>query len=219
MNPELLKKCLSGEATQVEMQAYQHWLDGSVDVDCATEYEIEAGAEQRLWRQIKAQNAKFAVTQASKRWLGRMAIAATLIVGLVCIGFYGLDHNASVEALVFKHDGNKPFQEKAFEGLRFRLGTDSEALLKNTDNNGIVIHFSGNMMLSNRSAADQHTEISYTMPNGKQTRKGVNLRKGRTYFLAYYPFKSENLMIVEERDLMNIPPALALNITNDFNHL
>lgn len=219
MNPELLRKCLSGEATNAELQAYQKWLEGDADEQFDEEYPIEAGAEARLWTQIKDQNSEFEQYRIRKRRFGRIAVAAALIVGLVCIGLYRFDNKGTVQEMAFKHDGDQPFKEKAFEGLRFRLGTDSEALLKNAADHRVAIHFSGNMMLSNKSAYDQYTEISYTMPNGKQTRKEVNLRKGRTYFLAYYPFKSENLMIVEERDLMNIPPALALNITNDFNYL
>jgi len=219
MNPELLKKCLSGEASNAEMQAYHHWLDGSTEEEFDKEYEIEAEAEQRLWIQINDENAQFELHRFRKLWLGRIAVAATLVIGLFCLGLYSVDQRDSTKEMAFKHEGNETFQEKTFEGLRFRLGNDSEALLKNAADDRVAIHFSGNMMLSNKSAYDQYTEISYTMPDGRQTKKEVNLRKGHTYFLAYYPFKSENLMIVEERDLMNMPPALALNITNDFNYL
>ncbi|MBE9602566.1 hypothetical protein [Pedobacter sp. MC2016-24] len=219
MNPELLKKCLSGEASNAEMRAYHHWLEGSTEEEFDKEYEIEAEVEQRLWTHIKDENAQFELNRFRKRWLGRIAVAATLVIGLFCLGLYSVDKRDSTKEMAVKHDGNEIFQEKTFQGLRFRLGNDSEALLKNAADDRVAIHFSGNMMLSNKSAYDQYTEISYTMPDGKQTKKEVNLRKGHTYFLAYYPFKSENLMIVEERDLMNMPPALALNITNDFNYL
>lgn len=219
MNPELLEKCLSGNATAPEMQIYQQWLEGDLEEDLSGQPAIAAGTELRLWKQIEHSNDKFERVKHRKFWISRIAAAASVVIAIVLLFHQYTKGPVVGNELSFKHNGSQPFHEKEFESLRFRLGMDSEAHLKNEHNDRIAIDFSGNMMLSNASSHDQDTDISYTTANGSKTKRTVSLRKGKTYYLAYYPFEQNNLLVIEERDLMNMPPALALNISNDFSHL
>lgn len=215
MNPELLRKCLSGKADASEWMAYQLWLEGDPDQEeSGLSVPAEPGDEQRIWNRIAVQNHQ---SDRSRRHKRRYFLSAAASIALVC-SFVVLGIKYSGPAIgiqIFKSAENNPFHEKEFEGLRFKLGKDSEVKMQDVDGQTDV-QFAGNIMLSNRSGRDRETEIFYKQTNGKQTSKKLKLKKDRTYYLASNPV-NDQLLIVEDRAFMDMPPVLARNLKSEFN--
>lgn len=216
MNPELLKKCLSGNASEEELEIYSKWMEG--DDDEADAEEIITGdipVSSEVWARIKAQNLKHDHSQLYKNRAFKLSVAASL---LAVFYFFGFQYSAPVgRQLVFHYDQSKPLLEKEFDGLRIRLGQNGKVKMAQQRNELLDISFSGNMMLSNTTSDDKEILVVSKSTGGQVTSKRLNLRKGRSYLLGHYLFKTDELVVTENRDLMNMPPALAMNMKRDFN--
>lgn len=224
MNPEILKKCLSGEASDAEWDLYQDWLRGAAeemeeDIFITQNHVLvsEAEVKQRIWKQLSKSNQKQDLFNRRKEWMMYSSAAITCIM-LSMLFFFpaGYSPNAN-HAMVFSHRKNRPFSAQNFEGLEFKLAAESNIRLENQSNNQVKIEFNGNIMLKNTTLRDKHTEVLYTEADGHQVSKKILLRKGRTYLFAFYPFQEDKLVIVENRNLIDMPPVLALNLQNDFD--
>lgn len=218
MNPEILKKCLSGEASDTEWKLYEDWLRGEAE-EIAEEIDLPASAasQMRMWQEIKKSNQKQDLFNRRKQWMMYTSAAAILIIISLLVVFPGKYFSETNYSMVFSHQTNTPFIEKEFDGLKLKLGTQSTVRLENLPDNKIDIAFSGNMILKNTTLQDKDTEVFYTEADGHMMSKKLLLRRGRTYLFAYYPFEDDKLMVIENRNLIDMPPVLALNLENEFN--
>jgi hypothetical protein len=221
MNPEILRKCLSGKANDAEMEAYHHWLEGHPDEE---ERDVEMAADDlaptHLWQHIQEHNSRhdrYRIRQ--KGWL-YTGIAASLLVGCLLIFFPGrYTQQQAGRVMQFSHQDNAPSSGRMFNGIAVKLGAASEVTLQDIQNNHLGVQFEGSLVLSNTTSEDRTTEISYIQTDGHSASKKLLLRKGRTYLLAYYPYKADKLVVVENRSLMDMPPALAMHVNNEFVRL
>ncbi|MBB6273625.1 hypothetical protein HDF26_004085 [Pedobacter cryoconitis] len=215
MNPELLKKCLSGNASAEELEIYEKWMEGEAD-DFDAE-ELTAGdipSQPEAWSKISALNLKHDYSQLYKNRILKMAVAASL-VAIFC--FFAFQNKGNTNQLmVFRYDHSKPAMEREFGGLRIRLGHNGMVKLAQQSNDTLDLSFSGNMMLSNTTSADKEIIVLSKNNEGQVLSKKLFLRKGRSYLLAHYLFKADELVMVENRNLMDMPPVLAINMKRDF---
>jgi len=216
MNPELLRKCLSGNASEEELEIYEKWMEGEVDEPDAEEFNNkDIPLQHEVWAKISARNLKYDHSQLYKNRIFKMAAAASL---LAILSFCVFQNRVSpAQFMVFHYDQSRPLMEKEFDGLKIRLGHNGKVKLAQQANDPLDISFSGNMMLSNTSTADKEILILSKNNDGQVWSKKVNLRKGKSYLLAHYLFKEDELVMVENSNLMNMPPALAINMKRDFN--
>ncbi|WP_199233904.1 hypothetical protein, partial [Pedobacter sp. HMWF019] len=94
---------------------------------------------------------------------------------------------------------------------------DSKVTMNRESHQLIDIHFSGAVMLSNNSDEDQYIIIKPEGSESNESRKKMRLRKGQSYLLSYYTSKQDELLVVDQQRLLDIPPAIALNMRRDFN--
>jgi len=216
MNPELLKKCLSGNASEEELEIYEKWMEGEADDFDAEELTWENMPPQHLvWAKISAENLKHNHSQLYRHRIFKFAIAASL---LAVFYFFCFQRNTAKDQLmVFHYDQSRPSLEKEFDGLKIRLGQNGMVKLIQQENDTLDISFSGNMMVRNTTSADKEILVLSKNNEGQVRSKKLNLRKGRCYLLAHYLFKDDELVMVENRNLMDMPPVLALNMKRDFN--
>ncbi|RAJ34272.1 hypothetical protein [Pedobacter cryoconitis] len=215
MNPELLKKCLSGNASEEELKIYEKWMEGEADDLDAEELTGEnIPPQHEVWAKISAENLKHNHSQLYRNRIFKLAVAASL---LAVFYFFSFQRNTSRDQLmVFHYDQSRPSQEKEFDGLRIRLGQNGMVKLIQQENDTLDISFSGNMMVSNTTSADKEILVLSKNNEGQVWSKKLNLRKGRSYLLAHYLFKDDELVMVENRNLTDMPPILALNMKRDF---
>lgn len=216
MNPELLKKCLSGNASEEELKIYEKWMEGEADDFDAEELTGEnIPLQSEVWAKISAENLKHEHSQLFKSKVFKLLVAASL---LVIFYFFGFQRSVSKDQfMVFHYDQSRPAMEKEFDGLKIRLGQNGMVRLVHQKNDTLDISFSGNMMVRNTTSADKEILVLSRNNEGQFRSKKLNLRKGRSYLLAHYLFKDDELVMVENRNLMDMPPVLALNMKRDFN--
>ncbi|MCW3465307.1 hypothetical protein [Chitinophaga nivalis] len=215
MNPEILKKCLSGTATPAEMAAYDRWLAGEEE-EIATPAPAEEGRRERMWEQITTENHRLDHRAGIRKIVVQWAVAASILLVCLVAAFAGKSRFSQQE-LAFSNQSNSPLPRKTFDGLHVRLGGQSEVSMHHTGNN-MAIDFAGSLLLSNPASEDRPTIVSYTKNDGCKASKKLLLRKGKTYLLAYYPYGNGEVIVVENRSLMDMPPALAQHIKKDFTH-
>lgn len=219
MNPETLNKCLSGKASKEEWAAYQQWLEGSAEEEDLSGIAIEQESDARIWLQIQGENQKKDRFRRYKMQILWGSVAATLMLISAMLLYAPKQPLHSNQQMVFQSDSAQPLLEREFDGLLMKLGTNSKVKMQSQMDNDINIQLSGNMMLSNTSAQDKYTEVLYTASNGHQISRKICLKKGQKYLLAYYPLKEDKLLVIENRVLMDMPPALVMNLKNDFDLL
>lgn len=219
MNPETLKKCLSGNASKEEWTAYQQWLEGIDEDENLSGIDIEEDSNARIWLQIQGENQKQDRFRKYKIQVLWGSVAASLVLISALLIFSLKQSLPSNQQMVFQSDSAQPSLEKEFEGLLMKLGTNSKVRMQSQIDNDINIQLSGNMILSNTSAQDKYTEVLYTASDGHQISRKICLKKGQKYLLAYYPLKEDKLLVIENHVLMDMPPALVMNLKNDFDLL
>ncbi|SHG79788.1 hypothetical protein [Pedobacter caeni] len=220
MNPETLKKCLSGDASKEEWATYQQWLEGvDNEEDCLSEVSIEEGSNTRIWQQIQEQNQRQDRFRKYKMQTIWIAVAASLLLICSCLIFFRNEAAPPNQQMVFQSDDSYPLLEKEFDGILMKLGTNSKVKMQSLVDNDINIQLSGNILISNTSAQDKYTEVLYTATDGHQSSRKILLKKGQKYLLAYYPLKEDKLLVIENQALMDMPPALVMNLKHDFDLL
>jgi len=215
MDPELLRKCLSGNASEEELEIYEKWMEGEDDdLDAEELIQADMPLQSEVWAKIGAQNLKHDYSRLYKNQLFKIAVAASLLA-VLC--FFAFQNRVSPNHfMVFHYDHSRPLMEQEFDGLRIRLGQNGMVKLAQQANT-LDISFSGNVMLSNTTAADKEILVVSKNNGGQAWSKKINLRKGRSYLLAHYIFKEDELVMVENHNLIDMPPALAINMKRDFN--
>lgn len=213
MNPELLKKCLAGNASDSEWETYVKWMDGEGD-----EHGLESLAtdeyliKDRILSNVITKNKQLSLRHRRKTFALVTGIAASLI-GIFYGSFLFHGPHTIQQAQVFRYNSNIESLENNFNGIIVKLAQNSEVSLNQLTNTNINLHFLGSVMLSNKSAQDQNITIQHNRDGVKR----VCLRKGHSYFLSYLNFKYQEVIMVDKQSMNEIPPALAMNMQQQFN--
>lgn len=214
MNPELLKKCLSGKASDTEWEIYLSWMNGEVVENDLAELNQEATPiKNSILAKILQKNEQHHIQINRKRTFG-MAIG--IAASLFCVFYLSvLFHNEPElqQSQVYRYEEQSGQSENNFNGIIVQLAKNSQASLNQERNANINLHFLGSVMLSNRSSEDQHIIVQ----NHKDELKKICLRKGHSYLLSYLNFKFEEIIMVDRQNMNEIPPALAMNMQQQFD--
>lgn len=217
MSPELLKKCIAGNASDSEWEEYLLWMDGDgSDAFDDAHPEIDLDIQLRSWEKIRTRNLKYKYSRTRKLWLLSSSVAAVLAF-LCTFVFFKQRESGERQYEVFTYNAHRPAIEKKFNGLNVRLAKDSEVIMNRESNRLIDVYFSGAVMLSNNSDEDQYIIVRSEGFKPNEPTKKMCLRKGQSYLLSYYASKQDGLLVVDKQRLLDIPPAIALNMRQDFN--
>ena len=213
MNPELLKKCLSGNASDAEWERYLVWMSGnSIEDDLEGTMSAESSVKMRAWQNISHQNQQADRSKRSRKIALFTGIAASILC--VCyFSFMALTQHHHQAAGVYTYVPGEE-QENNFNGILVKLAKDSRVSLHQKKETAIDLHFKGSVMLSNTTDEDRYIDIK--SGTGEGVRK-MCLRKGHSYFLSYFNFKFEEVIMIDKQSLLDIPPALAMNISQKFD--
>lgn len=213
MNPELLKKCLSGNASDSEWETYLNWMDGNVPEHSLEDLDVnESFIKDRILSKVISQNKQHNLQGRRKAITLITGIAASLFC-IFYLSFLFHSHHKLQHAQVFRYNGTSAASENNFNGIIIQLAKNSEASLNQHTNTNIDLHFLGSVMLSNKSTQDQHITIQH---NNDKVKK-MCLRKGHSYLLSYLNFKYQEVIMVDKQSMNDIPPALAMNMQQQFN--
>ncbi|WP_316841071.1 hypothetical protein [Pedobacter gandavensis] len=214
MNPELLKKCLSGKASDAEWESYLSWMNGDAAESDLEDFNEDAEPiKNSILAKILQKNEQQRIHAQKKRTL---AIAIGIAASLFCVLYLSVLFHSGPELQqeqVYRYEDQYSQAENNFNGIIVQLAKNSQVSLNQQSSSNINLHFLGSVMLSNRSSEDQHI----TIQNHKDELKKMCLRKGHSYFLSYLNFKFEEIIMVDKQSMNEIPPALAMNMQQQFD--
>jgi len=216
MNPELLKRCLSGTATDAEQEMYLEWINGEDIAADFNDLPVPEQLKNRSWEKILQENKQYDHKHRMRKWMLNTGIAASLFLVAYFSFFTKTTGNRLQHIEVSRYSKSASLTAYSFNGLTVELAKDSQASLKQEQDAAIDLNFSGSVLLKNTDDQDKYIYIQ-PKKNTDGTHRKVCLQKGRSYVLSYFNDKQEELIVIDNQHMLNIPPALAMNMRQNFN--
>lgn len=227
INQKLIEKYHDGKCTVTERQLVEDWLfaeESFEELDLPdSEYKYEHKA--LIWNEIKTilphqlnvalQQDNISVQQVHVGTPNRISfsfwkytIAATLIMGLLSVAVYhfifedqysssqliSIDNSAMLNVRHFNSDaGDISVGPNTFAKINYQSGT---------------VDLSGSMLISPKK------DIQLIF---KGSREKVSFKTGQTYIILNSNEANEKPVVVNERNLMDLPPVLQQQIINHFS--
>lgn len=207
---------MAGNASDSEWEEYLKWMDGEGEEEPDPVQVPDMEVRQRSWEVIQSINQNYNKSRIRKRWVWQ-GLAAACITFLCVFALFHFKGTASRQYEVFTYNTLRPAIEKEFNGINVRLAKDSEIIMNQEGRQQVDVRFTGVVMLSNTSNEDQYIIVKADQTQPGQALRKMCLKKGQSYLLSYYTNSQKELLIVDRQRLLDIPPAMALNMRQDFN--
>lgn len=213
ISKELIEKYHTGQCTSEEREAVEEWLfsdEVPEDFTLPPEQDLETHKAD-IWNDLKSflpeEDYKEVKTVHLQISAWKKAVAACLILGLIGITVYqiiGKNQHYSLNPVSINNT-SLAVQQVYSKGYNISVGPGT--LAKINYHTG-MIDFSGIILISPKR------DIELTLGNSHQ--KTV-LKVGQTYIALKDRSGNNNMIIVSERNLMDLPPALQKQLIHEFN--
>jgi hypothetical protein len=218
ISKDLIEKYHRNECSTAEAEAVENWLF-SADTDEALQLplgENKSSHKADIWNEIStilpeepASSAPVTVKKSVFRnafWSG--AVAATLVIGIVALAMYQLtaSHEEQKDQLVsLTNTSSVNVKHIESQGYNLSVGTNTSASIDNLTG---VIDLAGSILISPKK------DLKLTFEGSTEK---ITLKKGQTYIILRGKNGKDKLIIVSEKNLMDLPPVLQKQIINEFN--
>jgi len=222
IDKELIEKYHLGLCSVEETKAVENWLlNDEVEELLLPQNATKQELKNEIWTSISTQ-----IPEIQKQdkvislhnylsptfW---QAIAATLLIGVALTIFW--KYNGQVEIAITEVEQSKAtVQQIVGNKMNILLGKESKAefTLANTSVDG-NIDFCGTIRIDPKQ--DMELTIHGTCENNANSEEKMSLKKGQTYIAVNYQFNEANeLIVVDERNLINLPPLMQREIMKQF---
>lgn len=218
----LIEKYHLDLCSREERKAVEEWLMSDVlDTEINPELEFHENSDKaEIWNGIseilppkQAEVKKHRLWHyASPIFMGIAASTIGIVIGLFL--WNRISQYQPTIARTTENSSNKMIQTAA---LNITLGQKSKADIHSSaltpDGN---INFCGAILI--HSKKDVELTLNGTCANPINGTETISFKKGQTYIAVNYNFKNENeLIIVDERNISNLPPILQKEILKQFN--
>jgi hypothetical protein len=215
VNQELLERYHSNHCTAEERKQVEEWLlsDEVEDLDPLPLGINKSDLKERIWEDINGNSIKEPApvalkTRSNTYFMFKGAIAASLLIALFGAVGYWLTRGTSFNEKDFISLNNSYTQEVKHinsNGYNVAIGPNTVAKINNLAG---VIDLSGSLLISPKKDIDLLFE---------GTKKKVTLKKGQTYIILKNKAGDEGIIVVSERNLMDLPPVMQKQITTQFD--
>lgn len=218
ISKDLIEKYHRNECSSAEAEAVENWLF-SADIDEALQLplgENKASHKADIWNEISAilpEDPISSVVVPIKKpvfrnsfWSG--AIAASLVIGIIALAVYQLTaHPEEQKEQLVSLTNTSSVNVKHIESTRYNLsvGTNTSASIDNLTG---VVDLAGSILISPKK------DLKLTFEGSTEK---ITLKKGQTYIILRGKNGRDKIIIVSEKNLMDLPPVLQKQITNEFN--
>lgn len=211
VNANLIEKYHDNQCTPQERKAVEDWLLNSdvEDLEFHNEKDKEI-AKTAIWNELEAllpiEEAKVIPPKTASFYMWKGAIAASLVIGLLSFVFYYFNYNeqSTVEFVAFHN--KSALKVNHISSREYDLSVAPETFAEVNEENGII-DLSGSILISPKKDIDLNF--------GGKTNK-VSLKKGQTYIILNYKTGDQGLMIVNEKNLIHLPPVMQKKLTYEF---
>lgn len=206
VNKELLEKYHLGFCTAEERQIVETWLFNT-ETDNLNLPKSEIDLHQKeMWDNIKGvfDDGKPQKSQTYYMWKG--AIAASLVLftfGLIVYLFLAKDTVSIPDPLSINNIAQSEVQHISAVDYNISIGPNTNAQI----NHAGIIDLSGSVLISPKE------NISLTF---KGTDKKVILKKGQSYIILKGEAGTQGIIVISERNLMDLPPIMQKQISAQF---
>lgn len=213
ISPELIEKYHRNECSAEESEAVETWLF-SGESDEALQLPMgEDKAEHKavLWNEIEKVLPSALPTPISTKnafyknpfWSG--AIAATLVIAILSVtGYYLTAVKTSDTPLVVNNSSSMHVKHVDASAYQISVGTNTSTKINNTTG---VIDLSGSLLISPK----EDMELTFQGSSEKMIFKA-----GQTYILLKGEDGVDKIIVVNEKNIMDLPPVLQKQIINEF---
>ena len=219
---ELIEKYNQGKCTPSEITAVESWLLSDEEYD---EINISLHSEIKLkmemWNDIseilpsKAENNKAQIFHNRFLWAGVAATVSILLA--VSVTFYtNLNSNTARQARLTNMAAKvlrAGQQEIRTEDFNIVLGDKSNASF-NSDKG--LVDFCGAIKISPKK--DIRLSFSDVCAKDSSTSKGIDFKKGQTYFaINYRNQESDQVVVLNENLIFELPPIIKNQLSDQFD--
>lgn len=210
INQELIERYHRDECTEEERKAVESWLFAD---DSAEELELPVGenkAEHKtsIWNEISPVISKDPLNKSHSLSFWKGAIAASLVIGLIGFGFYQFTLTTQNESPQFVSvDNTSAINVRHLDSKGYNISVGPNTFAKINYATGSV-DLSGSMLISPK----KDVELKF-----KGTDKKISLKMGQTYIILNGKTDEDKIIVVSERNLMDLPPVLQKQIINQFS--
>lgn len=211
INQELIERYHRDECTREECKAVEDWLfaDDSVEELDLPIGENKAEHKASIWNEITPVLPKqdsIIKNHSFSFWKG--AIAASLVLGLIGSVFYQFTLKTKNESPQFVSiDNTSAINVRHLDSKGYNISVGPNTLAKINYATGSV-DLSGSMLISPK----KDVELKF-----KGTDKKISLKMGQTYIILNGKTDMDKIIVVSERNLMDLPPVLQKQIINQFS--
>lgn len=210
INQELIERYHRDECTKEERIAVEDWLFAD---DFAEELDLPIGenkAEHKasMWNEIAPVHPKEQISKGHSFSFWKGAVAASLVFGLFGIGFYQFTLKTKNDSPQFVSvDNTSAINVKHLDANGYNISIGPNTFAKINYATGSV-DLSGCMLISPK----KDVELKF-----KGSDKKISLKMGQTYIILNGKTDEDKIIVVSERNLMDLPPVLQKQITNQFS--
>jgi len=145
-------------------------------------------------------------------------VAASLILGILGIGLAVWKYNSTKEGTVSVINSTPDREKIDMQDITITLASQSKASVTPKDRNSGNIDFCGIIMISPKKDFELTIKEGCSSSQSNATNETIHLKKGNTYIAVNYRYNLEKeLIVVNERNLINLPPILQREIMSQFN--
>jgi len=213
INSELLERYHLNTCTAEERRLVEAWLfNTEVDeLDATGLVEDKSVIQKAIWQEIETALPQ-AVKQLPKRsntyfmWKG--AIAASLFIALAGLVSYFVladKTNGQNDFLALNNPSALHVKYIDATGYHVAIGPNTIAKINNSDG---MIDLTGSMLISPKKDVDLVFE---------GTNKKVTLLKGQTYIILKNKTGVKSIIVISERNLMDLPPVIQKQLSAQFD--
>lgn len=211
INEDILARYHLGTCTAAERKAVEEWLfsaeTGEVEWEVLGEEKAAVGKD--MWADIETILPKPAIIKPKSNtyfmWKG--AIAASLFIGCAGMIICFLLANKPAAQADFIHLNNpSAFAVKRIDSKDYDLSIGPNTVAKLNHANGLI-YLKGSILISPKE------EINLVFDG---TNKKVTLQKGQTYIILKNATGAKSIVVITERNLINLPPVMQKQLTTQF---
>lgn len=214
VNKELIEKYHRQECTPAEADAVEEWLfaDTSDELLELPDGASKPALKQEMWAQISGTIPENDTMGKVKHrlfnrqfWTGAVAASVVLVAAMVGIYFFNQKSRQQPQLVSVDNASSQAIKHIQYAGYDMELGPKTSARIYSKQG---IIRFTGSIVLQPK----EDIELSF----GKTQQKMV-FKAGQTYILFNDANGNGKVVIVNEKNLMDIPPVLQKKISSEFN--
>lgn len=220
VSKELIQKYHKGECTPEESAMVENWLlDDDIEIEIfLPENLIKEDAKAEMWQNIASalpsskeeKNFNFVNFSGFNSFSLAAAASVLLLIGFSFLILKTNKKESVITSINFPLSENKEIDSRDYT---ISLGPESNAHI---DANTGLIDFCGTILISPKKDIDLSFKDICTTT--KRTTGRMNFKKGETYIALNYRNKTDNeLIVMDEKLLMGLPPMVKRQIMDQFN--